>query len=46
MVVTMLEAGVPNEQTAALIDEYGRAGDALPPYILETFLLHADGSDL
>ena len=46
MVVTMLEARVPHEQAAVLIDEYGGSTDALPPFILETFLLHAAGSDL
>ena len=48
MVVTMLEARLPDDQGAVLIDEYGAAtaGDALPPVIVETFLLHAAGSDL
>jgi heme-degrading monooxygenase HmoA len=46
MVVTMLEARVPDDQPEVLIDEFGAAGEALPPVIVETFLLHATGSDL
>jgi len=46
MLVTMLEAQVPDDQAAVLINEYGAAVDALPPVIVETFLLHAAGSDL
>ncbi len=46
MVVTMLEAQVPQEQAAVLIDAFGGSADALPTFILETFLLHAAGSDL
>ncbi len=46
MVVTMLEARVPDDQAAVLIDQYGAAVGALPPVIVETFLLHAAGSDL
>jgi len=46
MVVTMLEARVRDDTTAVLIDEYGSAGDTLPPFIVETFVLHAAHSDL
>lgn len=46
MVVTMLEARVPDDQPEVLIDEFGAAAEALPPVIVETFLLHATGSDL
>jgi hypothetical protein len=46
MVVTMLEARVPDDHAGALIGEYRAAGDALPSVIVETFLLHAAGSDL
>ena len=46
MVVTMLEATVAEEQQQVLLDEYGGAAGDLPPYILETFLLHADGSEM
>ena len=42
----MLEARVTDEQAALLTDEYSGANDTLPPFILETFLLHAVGSDL
>lgn len=47
MVVTMLEAQVAEDQVAVLRDEYGGAGsDALPPFILESFLLHESESDI
>ncbi|MCH7586244.1 MAG: hypothetical protein IH941_13985 [Acidobacteria bacterium] len=46
MVVTMLEAQVPHEQAAVLINEFSSAGAGLPPFMVETFLLHAAGSDL
>jgi heme-degrading monooxygenase HmoA len=46
MVVTMLEGRVPDDRVPVLTDEYGDAGDDLPPFIDETFLLHADDSDL
>ena len=46
MVVTMLEARVAHDQAAVLIDRFGAAGDALPPFILETFLLQSAGTDL
>ena len=42
----MLEAWVPEENAAGLIDRFGGVGDALPPFIVETFLIHAAGSDL
>ena len=44
MVVTMLEARVPEENAAGLIDRFGGVGDALPPFIVESFLIHAAGS--
>ena len=46
MVVTMLEARISDDQAAVLIDEYGGALTALPPVISETFLLHAEESDM
>ena len=46
MVVTMLEARVSEEQAAGLVDDFGGVGDALPPFIVESFLLHAAESDL
>ena len=46
MVVTMLEARVSEERVAGLVDAFGGAGDALPPFIVESFLVHASGSDL
>ena len=46
MVVTMLEARVAEEQVAGLIEVFGGAGDALPPFIVESFLIQAAGSDL
>ncbi|MFQ5966705.1 MAG: hypothetical protein ACE5MI_03720 [Acidimicrobiia bacterium] len=46
MVVTMLEARVTEEQQQVLVDQYGKSAAALPPFILETFLLHAAGSDM
>jgi heme-degrading monooxygenase HmoA len=46
MVVTMLEARVAREKEAELVGEYGGAGDELPPFIIESFLLHDAGSEL
>ena len=46
MVVTMLEAQMPEDQAGLLVEEYRGAGDSLPPFILETFLLNSVGSDL
>ncbi len=46
MIVTMLEARVPENGAPVLVDEYRSGTDELPPAILETFLLHTAGSDL
>jgi hypothetical protein len=46
MVVTMLEARVPPEREADLLREYGAVGGSLPPFIVESFLLHEPGSDV
>jgi heme-degrading monooxygenase HmoA len=45
MVVTMLEARVPPEREADLLREYGAVGGSLPPFIVESFLLHEPDSD-
>ena len=46
MVVTMLEARVAPDKEQDLLREYGRAGDKLPPAIIETFLLRAPNSEV
>jgi hypothetical protein len=46
MVVTMLEARVPPEKEGDLLHEYGGVEDGLPPFIVESFLLHAPESEL
>lgn len=46
MVVTVLEAHVAAENRAELEREYGALTDELPPFILETFLLHEVDSDV
>ena len=46
MVITKLEAPVSEEQAAGLVDEFGSTGDALPPFIVESFLVRAAESDL
>lgn len=46
MIVTMLEARVPENGAPVLVDEYGSRTGELPPPIVETFLLHTAGSDL
>lgn len=45
MVVTMLEAQVPDQQASVLLEAFRRAGEALLPVIRESFLLRAAGSD-
>jgi heme-degrading monooxygenase HmoA len=46
MVVTMLAARVSKDQVAGLIDDFGGAGDALPPFIVESFLVHDAEGDM
>ena len=46
MVVTVLEARVSEEHAAGLVDAFDVAGDALPPFIVESFLVRAAESDL
>jgi hypothetical protein len=46
MVVTMLEARVPEEHVSGLVDAFNATSDALPPFIVESFLVHASNSDL
>jgi heme-degrading monooxygenase HmoA len=47
MVVTMLEARVPPEKEETLREAYREvAADGLAPWLLETFLLHLDDSDV
>jgi len=46
VVVTMLEAQVTEDQAELLVEAFRGAGDSLPPFILETFLLNVRGSDL
>ena len=46
MVVTMLEAEVSEDQAELLVEAFRGAGDSLPPFILESFLLNVRGSDL
>lgn len=47
MVVTMVEARVPADREADLIEAYGRGTEGeLPPPIVETFLLHDAEGDV
>ncbi len=46
MVVTMLEARVAPDREADLVREYSGVGGGLPPFIVETFLLHSADSGL
>lgn len=46
MIVTMLEGRVAENRAPVLVDEYRKVGEELPPFILETFLLHTAGSEL
>lgn len=46
MVVTMLEAAVDSENAQHLMQAFGGATAELPPFIVETFLLHAVDSDV
>ncbi len=46
MLVTMLEARVEEDQTDLLVRQFGTAGGSLPPFILESFLLHDADSDV
>jgi heme-degrading monooxygenase HmoA len=46
MVVTMLEARVEKDQADLLVGQFGAAGGSLPPFILESFLLHDANSDM
>jgi hypothetical protein len=43
MVVTMLEANVPQERQGDLRSAFDGSGEALPPPIRESFLLRGDG---
>jgi hypothetical protein len=46
MVVTMLEAQVPDEASARLIEAFDTMGsEALPPEISESFLVRESGTD-
>jgi heme-degrading monooxygenase HmoA len=46
MVVTMLETRVEEDKAGLFVSQFGAAGDSLPPFILESFLLHDADSDL
>lgn len=46
MVVTMLEAEVPEEDAKGLAASFKAGGESLPPVIRETFLLHESGGEL
>lgn len=46
MIVTMLEGRVAAERQAELTDAFDAAGAALPPFIVESLLIHAADSDL
>lgn len=46
MVVTMLEARVGEGQASRLVDSFTAGSEALPPVILESFLLREVDSDL
>jgi heme-degrading monooxygenase HmoA len=46
MVVTMLEAEVPEGNAERLVDSFKAGGGSLPPPIRETFLLRESGGDL
>ena len=46
MIITMLEAEVPDQHTAHLIESFGEAGGpALPPQISQSFLAHEAGTE-
>lgn len=45
MVVTTLEARVAPDRHAALVRDYGNAGDELPPAIVESFPLDDEDTD-
>ncbi len=46
MVVTMLEARVEEDQAEVLVGQFRAAGDSLPPFIIESSLLHDADSDV
>ncbi len=46
MVVTMLEARVEEDQAEVLVGQFRAAGDSLPPFIIESSLLHHADSDV
>lgn len=46
MIITMLEARVNADQVSGLVDSFNASGDALPPAIVESFLIRELNSDL
>ena len=46
MVVTMLEARVEEDQADVLVGQFRTAGGSLPPFIIESSLLHDADSDV
>ncbi len=46
MMITMLEAGVSEDQSAALVEAFAAATETLPPFIVESHLLRAADGDV